>query len=77
MQANGTEVILKIGVPNPELITEIEALLIYDGRGSVRLLDVDREQGALLLERLKPGTPLLSITDATVGAVRVASKGRA
>jgi streptomycin 6-kinase len=61
--ANGTDVILKIGVPNPELTTEIEALLVYGGRGSVRLLDVDRDRGALLLERLKPGTLLLSIED--------------
>lgn len=63
MRADGTEVILKIGVPNPELTTEIEALLVYDGHGSVRLLDVDRDRGALLLERLKPGMPLSNVSD--------------
>jgi len=63
VRTDGTQVILKIGVPNPELSTEIEALLVYDGCGSVKLLDVDRDRGALLLERLRPGTSLLSMTD--------------
>jgi streptomycin 6-kinase len=63
VRADGTEAILKIGVPSPELASEIEALLLYDGQGSVRLLDVDRDLGALLLERLKPGVSLLSVTD--------------
>jgi streptomycin 6-kinase len=63
VRADGTETILKIGVPSPELSSEIEALMLYDGRGSVKLLDVDRDLGALLLERLKPGVSLLSIAD--------------
>jgi len=54
---------LKVGVPNPELATEIEALRLFDGHGIVRLLEADCDQGALLLERLKPGTPLSSLTD--------------
>lgn len=45
------------------MTTEIEALLIYDGRGSARLLNVDQELGALLLERLDPGTPLADLAD--------------
>lgn len=60
---DGAGVILKIGVPNPELTTEIEALQLYDGRGCVKLLQVDRSRGALLLERLWPGTPLLQLCD--------------
>jgi streptomycin 6-kinase len=63
VRADGTEVVLKIGFPNPELTSEIDALWEFDGRGSVGLLDVDRERGALLLERLKPGTPLSDIAD--------------
>jgi streptomycin 6-kinase len=73
IRADGTEVILKLGVPNPELTTEIEALSLYGGRGSVRLLDVDRHQGALLLERLQPGTPLLAMAD-DERATRVAAR---
>ena len=63
LQADGREVILKIGVPNPELTTEIEALSLFNGRGSVKLLAVKRTLGAMLLERLKPGLPLASLTD--------------
>lgn len=63
IRADGTEVVLKVGVPNPELTTEIEALRLYNGRGSVRLLDADPEEGILLLERLQPGTTLSSLAD--------------
>jgi streptomycin 6-kinase len=61
--ADGGEAILKLGVPNRELRTEIEALRLYDGRGAVRLLAADAGAGALLLERLRPGTPLLDLAD--------------
>jgi streptomycin 6-kinase len=63
VRADGRQVMLKIGVPNPELASEIEALILYGGRGSVQLLAVDRERGTLLLERLLPGTPLLELAD--------------
>jgi streptomycin 6-kinase len=62
-RADGTEVVVKAGVPNDELLTEIEALRLYDGRGIVKLLDADPEQGILLLERLKPGRPLSTLED--------------
>lgn len=62
-RADGTEAILKLGVPNPELINEIEALRLYDGRGICRLLDFDLDLGALLLERLQPGVMLSTVTD--------------
>jgi streptomycin 6-kinase len=48
---------------NYELMTEIEALRLYDGRGVAQLLDADRERGVLLLERLAPGTPLSRLAD--------------
>jgi streptomycin 6-kinase len=63
VRADGADVALKLGVPNPELLTEIVALRHYGGRGIVQLLDADEEQGILLLERLKPGTTLLSLAD--------------
>jgi streptomycin 6-kinase len=63
IRADGRDVVLKVGVPNPEFLTEIEALRLFNGHGIVQLLEVDRDQGALLLERLKPGTPLSSLTD--------------
>jgi len=73
VRADGTEAMLKIGVPNPGLTTEIEALLVYAGQGSVRLLDVDRIRGALLLERLQPGASLWSISD-DEEATRIAAR---
>jgi len=60
---DGTAVVVKLGVPNPEQLTEIAALRLYDGRGIVRLLDADPTQGAMLLERLTPGTPLSRVAD--------------
>ncbi|VAW37742.1 hypothetical protein MNBD_CHLOROFLEXI01-3140 [hydrothermal vent metagenome] len=61
--ADGTEVVLKAGVPNQELCTEIEGLRIYNGRSCVRLLDADSENGVLLLERIHPGEMLTTISD--------------
>ncbi len=63
IRQDGTEAVLKLGVPNPELTSEIEALHIYDGRGAVRLLEADPPGGALLLEHLKPGNPLVELED--------------
>jgi streptomycin 6-kinase len=56
--SDGRPLILKLGVPNPELWTEIDALRLYEGRGCAQLVAWDREEGALLLERLQPGMPL-------------------
>jgi streptomycin 6-kinase len=53
-----TLVVLKAGFPNPELVSEIQALSLYNGNGSVRLLAADQERGAFLLEHLQPGIPL-------------------
>ena len=58
VRGDGTQAVLKIGFPCEELSTEIEALRAFDGHGAVRLLEVEEVQGALLLERLEPGTPL-------------------
>lgn len=62
-RAGGTEAVLKLGVPCHELMTEIEALRIYDGNGMVRLLEADIDLGAMLLERLEPGTLLSRLAD--------------
>ena len=57
------DVMLKIGVPNPELNSEMAALKLFDGDGACQLLACDEERGFLLLERLNPGTVLADITD--------------
>jgi streptomycin 6-kinase len=61
--ATGELVVLKVGVPHSELFTEMEALKLYGGHRTVRLLGADRELGALLLRRLQPGTMLWQLED--------------
>jgi streptomycin 6-kinase len=62
-RADGSEVVLKVGSPSRESATELAALRLYAGRGIVRLLDYDLELGAMLLERLRPGTMLAELED--------------
>ncbi len=53
--ADGTPAVLKLGVPDAELVREAVALRAYDGRGAARLLAHAPAHGALLIERLRPG----------------------
>jgi streptomycin 6-kinase len=59
----GRSVVLKIGVPNHELTSEINALRSFDGKGAVRLLEADEKRAMFLLERLRPGEMLATLTD--------------
>lgn len=60
----GTErLVVKLGVPNPEFSSEIEALRAFDGQGAARLLDADPDAGMLLLERIDPGSLLADVSD--------------
>lgn len=63
LQKDGTEAVLKIGMPHQDFWMEIEALRVYDGRYSVRLLEADPEQGCFLLERIQPGTVLTTLAE--------------
>lgn len=56
-------VVLKIGVPRDELISEMTALRLFNGDGACRLIDADEEKGFLLLERLNPGEMLVTLKD--------------
>lgn len=72
--SGGRPLVLKAGVPRPEMRSEIEALRIYAGRGSVLLLKADIDRGVMLLERIEPGTTLKTKPDdarATEIAARV------
>ncbi|MCP4360261.1 MAG: phosphotransferase [Chloroflexi bacterium] len=73
IQADGTEIVLKVGIPRNELGTEIEALRLYNGRGMVRLLDADADEGVLLLERLRPGTLLSDTAEDDDEVTRIAA----
>jgi streptomycin 6-kinase len=60
-RADGTACIFKIGWYVEESVNEIAALQFWDGDGAARLLDADPRAGALLIERLEPGTMLLDL----------------
>lgn len=57
-EPNGTPVMLKLGVPSFDFSNEINTLNVYGGKGCARLLKADAERGAMLLEKLVPGTML-------------------
>ncbi len=61
--SNGERVVLKCGVPNCELTTEIAALKHFDGKAAIRLLKADAELGAILLEEAVPGETLNKINN--------------
>ncbi|HJQ30790.1 MAG TPA: aminoglycoside phosphotransferase family protein [Pyrinomonadaceae bacterium] len=69
----GARLVLKLGVPVRELMTEIEALRAFDGRGAARLVEFDAEAGALLIERLEPGTPLIRLCESDDEAATTAA----
>jgi streptomycin 6-kinase len=69
----GERYVLKLGVPAQGLLSEIAALLGFDGCGAARLFDSDAARGALLLERLEPGTPLTALCEEDDGAATAAA----
>ncbi|HEU4964389.1 MAG TPA: aminoglycoside phosphotransferase family protein [Bacilli bacterium] len=61
--ADGRGAVLKLNVPSQDVSNEIKALQQYDGQGYVRLLEHDHERGWMLLEQLRPGTPLSELEE--------------
>lgn len=59
--AKGEDMILKIGIPNRELTSEMQTLKLFAGEGACRLLNWDKDRGFLLIERLKPGSMLADV----------------
>jgi streptomycin 6-kinase len=62
-RADGTAAVVKLSFPDAGFRAEAEALRLFDGRGAVRLLELDLDSGAMLLERLEPGLPLTTVHD--------------
>ena len=59
LRADGAPAVLKLGIPgDPEFVSELDALAVFNGDGAVRVLETDAERAAMLLERVIPGTPL-------------------
>jgi streptomycin 6-kinase len=70
-------VVLKMGVPDRELKSEMATLRLFNGEGACHLLECDEEKYWMLLERLRPGAMLLTLEDdeeATHIAAEVAPK---
>ncbi len=63
VRGEGRNVVLKMGVPNREMRSEMAALRLFNGEGACKLLDADEEKGFLLLERLTPGVMLSTLED--------------
>src|SRR3990167_10499033 len=69
--------VFKCCVTNKEFKTEVKALAHYNGHGAVKLLKYDIENGAMLLEKINPGSLLenvISIEEATKKAVATCKK---
>jgi streptomycin 6-kinase len=62
-RADGSEVVLKVGTPSHESLTERAAMRIYGGRGAAQVLASDEALGAMLLERVRPGVTLAEMDD--------------
>ena len=61
--SGSNDVVLKMGVPNREMKSEMAALKLFNGEGACRLLECDEERYWMLLERLKPGVMLSTLED--------------
>jgi streptomycin 6-kinase len=72
VRADGTQAVLKVSHYVEETRTEIAALQRWSGSGAACLLEADPDLGALLLERVLPGTMLAAVDDDT--AVHVAAE---
>ncbi|MFJ4987580.1 aminoglycoside phosphotransferase family protein [Streptomyces sp. NPDC088732] len=62
-QADGTPATLKLGLVTDETRHEHAALARWDGRGAVRLLRADPDEGVLLMERLHGEVSLRSLPE--------------
>ncbi|MBO9554382.1 aminoglycoside phosphotransferase family protein [Cellulomonas sp.] len=62
VRPDGTAAVLKVSFPHDEARHEADALRAWHGHGVPLLLDDDRDDWALLLERVAPGTPLSAST---------------
>jgi streptomycin 6-kinase len=63
VRADGAALVVKVCAPSSEFVQEAEALRLFAGRGTVQLLACDSSHEVLLLEHLRPGTPLSCIAD--------------
>jgi streptomycin 6-kinase len=63
LRDDNTPVVVKVFSPTGEFVLQTEALRLFAGHGSVRLLADDPDNEVQLLERLEPGTLLSTLQD--------------
>jgi streptomycin 6-kinase len=71
--SDGGQAVLKLNFPEDESTREADALAHWRGEGAVRLLEVDRDRNALLVERADPGTSLWEVGDEEEATLTAAS----
>jgi streptomycin 6-kinase len=69
VDADGRAMILKLSPPAAAPALEVAALRLWSGAGAVSLRDWDPRAGALLLDRLVPGTPLPAGNDEQAASI--------
>jgi streptomycin 6-kinase len=74
-RADGTSCVIKVSRHIGETRNEIEALRLWDGDGAARLLAAAPDIGALLIERLVPGTMLVDVARTGDGDATVIAAG--
>lgn len=63
-KSDGTSAVLKIGFPDDkEFQGEIDALSVFNGEGTAKLVEADRENAVILLEQIHPGISLSTMQD--------------
>lgn len=70
-----TPCVLKVSRRIAEAADEIAALRLWNGRGAARLIEADPEIGALLIERVQPGTMLVDLAETNDDAATIIAAG--
>jgi streptomycin 6-kinase len=70
-----TRCVLKVSRHVDETRNEIAALRLWDGRGAARLLEAATDLGALLLERIEPGTMSVDLASTDDAAATLTAAG--
>jgi streptomycin 6-kinase len=70
-----TPCVLKVSRRVGETANEIAALRLWDGRGAARLIEAAPEIGALLIERVEPGTMLVEVAETDDDAATLIAAG--
>jgi len=58
---DGEQLVLKAIAPYLDADVEADALLLFDGRGAIKVIEREQARGVMLLERCLPGTELATL----------------